>query len=49
MLKHKFYVTKIEDLKIIFHNKKIMKLNKKNSEFTKQYLNKIIKLLNSNI
>ena len=40
MLKHKFYVTKIEDLKIIFHNKKIMKLNKKNSEFTKQYFDK---------
>ena len=40
MLKNKFYVQKIEDLKKIFLNKKIMKKNQINTAFTKQYFDK---------
>ena len=40
MLKNKFYVQKIVDLKKIFLNKKIMKKNQINTAFTKQYFDK---------
>ncbi len=40
MLKNKFYVQKIDDLKKIFFNKKIMMRNQINTAFTKQYFDK---------
>lgn len=40
MLKYKFYVNKINELKKIFENKKIMKKNNFNIKFTKEYFDK---------
>ena len=41
MIKNKLYVEKIIHLKKIFNNRKIIKKNYQNFEFTKEYFSKI--------
>ena len=40
MLKYKFYVNQVNELKKIFENKRLMKKNILNIKFTKEYFDK---------